>query len=148
MNSLWTSSSSVAVTMDLYGRTGDARLMLWKRAAQVVPTNAFERNGRWITSGHYVIGHYDNVIVAHCGNVAEGVVSVQFMHDELQIYEVRRCTIEPMVLGKMVVSEEQQASVVEGRRLSTLFQTAAIPLLPVDTLKSAGGRLRRPGPGC
>jgi hypothetical protein len=88
---------------------------------QVVPVTAFERNGRWIKSGHYVIDHYGDAVVVHCGNMRDESVSVQFMHQELTPYILPREMIESMLLGKVVVSEEQQAAVFEGRRLSDFF---------------------------
>jgi hypothetical protein len=112
-------------TMNLYGRAPkDGRLVLWKRAAQVVPVNAFERDGRWIKSGHYVIDYNGDAVAVHCGNTTNGGVSVQLMHDELVPYTVDRGTIESMLLGKMVVSEEQQALVSEGKRLNYFFRQA------------------------
>lgn len=108
-------------TIDLYGRAVDGRPMLWQRAVQVEPVTAFERNGRWIRSGLYVIDHNGNSIVVHCGNVGDERVSVQFMHDELTPYILPRGMIELMLLGRVVVSAEQQAAVFEGRRLSDFF---------------------------
>jgi hypothetical protein len=105
-------------TIDLYGRAVDGHPMLWKRAVQVEPVTAFERNGRWIRSGHYVIDHNGDAVVVHCGNVRDESVSVQFMYEELTPYILPRGMIESMLLGKVVVSAEQQASVFEGRRLS------------------------------
>jgi hypothetical protein len=108
-------------TIDLYGRAADGRPMLWKRAVQVEAVTAFERNGRWIRSGHYVIDHNGDAIVVHCGNVRDESVSVQFMHEELTPYILPRGMIESMLLGRVVVSAEQQAAVFEGRRLSEFF---------------------------
>jgi hypothetical protein len=108
-------------TIDLYGRPADGRPTLWKSAVQVEPVTAFERNGRWIRSGHYVIDHNGDAVVVHCGNVRDESVSVQFMHDELTPYILPRHVIESMLLGRVVVSAEQQAAVFEGRRLSDLF---------------------------
>jgi hypothetical protein len=64
------------------GKRCPGRLMLWKRAVQVEPVSAFDRNGRWVKSGHYVIDHNGDAIVVHCGNVRDESVSVQFMHEE------------------------------------------------------------------
>jgi hypothetical protein len=108
-------------TLDLYGRAANGRPNLWKRAVQVEPVTAFERNGRWIRSGHYVIDYNGDAIVAHCGNVRDERVSVQFMHEELTPYILPRHVVESMLLGKVVVSAEQQAAVFEGRRLSDFF---------------------------
>jgi hypothetical protein len=112
---------AIPQTIDLYGRAVDGRPMLWKRAVQVEPVTAFERNGRWIRSGHYVIDHNGDAIVVHCGNVRDASVSVQFMHEELTPYILPRDMIESMLLGRVVVSAEQQAAVFEGRRLSDFF---------------------------
>jgi hypothetical protein len=109
-------------TIDLYGRAVDGRLMLWKLAVQVEPVSAFERNGRWIRSGHYVIDHNGDAIVVHCGNVGDESVSVQFMHEQLTPYVLPRGMIESMLLGRVVASDEQQAAVFEGRRLSDFFR--------------------------
>jgi hypothetical protein len=110
-------------TIDLYGRALDGRPMLWKRAVEVVPVTAFERSGRWIKSGHYVIDHCGDAIVVHCGNLRDGRVSVQVMHEESRPYVLPRGTIESMLLGKVVVSDEQQAAVLERTRLSDFFRT-------------------------
>ena len=107
--------------IDLYGRAVDGSPLLWKRAVQVEPVTAFERNGRWIRSGHYVIDHNGDEIVVHCGNVRDESVSVQFMHEEQTPYILPRHMIESMLLGRVVVSAEQQAAVLEGRRLSEFF---------------------------
>jgi hypothetical protein len=112
---------AMARTIDLYGRAPDGRPMLWKNAVQVEPVTVFERNGRWIKSGHYVIDHNGDAIVVHCGNVRDESVSVQFMHDELTPYNLPRGMIELMLLGRVAVSAEQQAAVFEGRRLSDFF---------------------------
>jgi hypothetical protein len=108
-------------TIDLYGRAVDGRPMLWRRAVQVEPVTAFERDGRWIKSGHYIIDHNGEAIVVHCGNVRDESVSVQSMHEELTPYVLPRGMIESMLLGRVVVSYEQQAAVFEGRRLSDFF---------------------------
>jgi hypothetical protein len=121
MKAISHAAPQVARTIDLYGRAENSRLILWRRAVQVMPVSAFERAGRWIRSGHYVIDYKGDAIVVHCANRADGRVSIQFMHDEWLIYAVDRSTIEPRLLGKMVVSEEQQAAVCEGRRLSNYF---------------------------
>jgi hypothetical protein len=108
-------------TIDLYGRAPDGRPMLWKSAVEVEPVTAFERNGRWIRSGHYVIDHNGDAIVVHCGNVRDESVSVQFMHGELTPCILPRGMIESMLLGRVLVSAEQQAAVFEGKRLSDFF---------------------------
>jgi hypothetical protein len=90
-------------------------------AAQVVPVTTFERNGRWIKSGHYVIDHNGDATVVHCGNMCDGSVSVQFMYKELTSNILPRGVIESMLLGAVVISEEQQAAAIEGRRLSNFF---------------------------
>ena len=107
--------------IDLYGRTPDGRPMLWKRAVPVDPIAAFACSGRWIVSGHYVIDHNGDAITVHCANADDGNVSVQFMHNESAPYALPRRTIELMLLGKVAVSEEQQAAVFEGRCLSDFF---------------------------
>jgi hypothetical protein len=110
-------------TIDLYGRAADGRPMLWKRAMEVVPVTAFERSGRWIRSGHYVISYNGDVVAVHCGNADDDrSVTLQFVHGELTPTFFSRETVESMLLGKVVVSEEQQAAVFEGRRLSDFFR--------------------------
>ena len=89
---------------------------------QVVPLNAFERIGRWIKSGHYVIDHNGDAVVVHYGNMTNGHISIQFMSSMLTPCSVAHGTIESMLLGKVVVSKEQQAAVFEGKRLSDLFE--------------------------
>jgi hypothetical protein len=111
-------------TIDLFGRAADGRPMLWKRAVRVDPVSAFERRGRWIVSGHYVIDHKGDAIVVHCGNADDGNVSVQFMHNEPAPYMLPRRMIESMLLGKVALSEELQATVFEGRRLTDFFANA------------------------
>jgi hypothetical protein len=113
---------TVPRTMDLFGHASNGRPLLWKRAVQVVPVSAFERRGRWIKSGHYVIDHNGDAVAVHCGNVRAESVSVQFMHEELTPYIMPRGVIEPMLLGKVVVSREQRLAVFEGRRLSDFFR--------------------------
>jgi hypothetical protein len=118
---------AVPRTIDLYGRAPEnGQPLLWKRGMQVVPVTAFERIGRWIQSGHYVINHNGDAIVVHCGNTGDESVSVQFMHEEMTLYSLPRRMIESMPLGKVVVSIEQQAAVFEGRRLSDFFATNVI----------------------
>jgi hypothetical protein len=114
-------TATVPRTIDLYGRALDGRPRLWKRAMQVMPATVFERNGRWIKSGHYVIDHNGDAVVVHCGNTRNDGVSVQFMHEELTPYVLPRRVIESMLVGRVVVSEEQQAAVIERRRLSDFF---------------------------
>jgi hypothetical protein len=114
-------------TIDLYSRArADGPLVLWKRAIQVVSLNTFECIGRWIKSGHYVINHKGDVVVVHCGNTTDGHVSIQFMDSEAMPCSVARSTIEPMLLGKVVVSEEQQSAVFEGKLLSNFFEDEAM----------------------
>jgi hypothetical protein len=121
MGSVVSATPLMPRTVDLYGRGGNGRPKLWRRAVQVMPTSVFERNGRWINSGHYVIDHCGDAVVVHCGNIAAGLVSVQFVLDELLVYEVALSTIEPMLLGMVIASKDQQAAVSEGMRLSDLF---------------------------
>jgi hypothetical protein len=110
-------------TIDLYGRASDGQPMLWKRAMEVVPVTAFERTGRWIRSGHYVISYNGDEVAVHCGNADDdALVTVQFVHGELTPYVLSREVVESMLLGKVVVSDEQQAAVFEGNRLSDFFR--------------------------
>jgi hypothetical protein len=134
---------AVPRTIDLYGGAQEnGRPLLWKRGVQVVPISAFERNGRWIKSGHYVINHNGDAIVVHCGNTGNESVSVQFLHEEMTPYSLPRGMIESMLLGKVVVSEEQQAAVFEGRRLSDFFACSESPSLtrPAAANKQAAGQ--------
>jgi hypothetical protein len=131
-------------TIDLYGRAPDGRPMLWKRAVQVVPVTTFERNGRWIKSGHYVINHNGDAIVVHCGNLGDESVSVQFMHEELTPYVLPRKIIESMLLGKVAVSKEQQAAVLEGKRLSDFFTNHESPSVKRPTIANKGTVRRNP----
>jgi hypothetical protein len=110
--------------IDLYNRIPDRNhSVLWKHAVQVVPVSAFERIGGWIRSGHYVIGYKGDAIVVHCGNSGDKKVNVQFMMGGPVEHSVARSTIEPMLLGKLVVSEERHAAVFEPRRLSDFFKS-------------------------
>jgi hypothetical protein len=108
-------------TIDLYGRALDGRPLLWKRAVPVVPTKTFERNGRWIQCGHYIINYNGDAIVVHCANMRDESVSVQFIYQDLTPYSLPRRMVETMLLGKVVMSEEQQAAVFERSRLSDFF---------------------------
>jgi hypothetical protein len=117
----------VPQTIDLYGRAQDGSLLLWKPDAQVVAATALERNGCWIRSGHYVINHNGAAIVVHCGNRGDGSVSVQFMDADLTQQVLPRYMIESILLGKIVVSEEQRAAVSETRRLSDFFADCGPP---------------------
>lgn len=112
-----------AQTIDLFSRALDENhLLLWKYAVQVVPVSAFERIGGWIKSGHYVIDYKGDAIVVHCGNRPDRRISVQFMVGEPVVYAAVCSAIEPMLLGRVVVSKEQQAAVFERRRLRDLFK--------------------------
>lgn len=96
-------------TTDLYGRTADGRLELWDRARPVLPVTAFERDGPWIKSGHYVIDHEGDAVTVHCGNMTDGSVSVQFMCAALRSSRsVPRNEIEPLLLGRVVVTAEDR----------------------------------------
>jgi hypothetical protein len=131
--------------IDLYGRAAEnGQPLLWKRGVQVVPVTAFERIGRWIKSGHYVINHNGDAIVVHCGNTGDESVSVQFMHDELTPYSLPRGMIESALLGKVVVSEELQAAVFEGRRLSDFFTDSGPPCLTRPAISSERAVRRKP----
>jgi hypothetical protein len=48
--------------------------------------SAFERNGRWIESDHYVVDYDGDAIVVHCGNTCDENLSVQFMFEEQTPY--------------------------------------------------------------
>lgn len=58
----------------------------------------------------------------HCSNADGESVSVQFVHEELTPFVLSREVVESMLLGKMAVSEKQQAAVFEGKRLSDFFR--------------------------
>jgi hypothetical protein len=135
----------VPPSIDQYGRAPEnGHPLLWKRGMQVVPVTAFERVGRWIKSGHYVINHNGDAIVVHCGNTGDESVSVQFMHEEMTPYSLPRRMIESMLLGKVVVSAEQQAAVFEGRQLSDFFAISGSPCLTRPAIASERAARRKP----
>ncbi len=101
--------------VDLYGCGIDGRPMLWQHAEQVLPVTTFERNGRWIKNGHYVNQHNGDAVVVHCANMLNENVSVEFMHTELTPRILPRAVIGSMLLGKIMILEEQQAAVFERR---------------------------------
>jgi hypothetical protein len=109
-------------TIDLFGCAADGRPVLWKQAMRVAPVSAFGFIGCWIACGHYIIDYKGNAIVVHCANLSDKRISVQFLLGEPVAYAAARHTVEPMLLGKVIVSAEQQAAVFEQRRLSNLFK--------------------------
>jgi hypothetical protein len=118
-------------TLDLYRRApGNTPPVLWRCAVQVVPVDAFERYGRWIKSGHYLIDYKGHAIVVYCGNMSDDNISVQFVDEELTPYSFPRDIIESMLLGKVLASEEQRASEFEGKRLSDFFNSDGMPSSP------------------
>jgi hypothetical protein len=109
--------------MDLYGRpeSGGPRA-IWQRDAQVVPVSAFETDGRYIVSGHYVIDHNGAAVVVHCGNYVDGTVSLLFMRGDSGSRSVPRAEIEPLLLGKVVVDKAaQDIRAAQLRELARMF---------------------------
>ena len=110
-------------TIDLYSRAPNNSLMaVWSRAAEVIPVSAFERVGCFIVSGYYVIDYFGDAIVVHCANISSDRISVQFMLGEKIAYSSALRTIEPMLLGKVIMSEGQRVAVFELRRQSNFFK--------------------------
>lgn len=98
-------------TTELIGLTEDGRMVLWNENGQVQPVSKFEtiENGRWIASGHYVIDYKGHAITVHCGNMADGSVSLQFMCNRAAIRSFSRAEVERMLIGKVIQSEESKA---------------------------------------
>lgn len=109
-------------TMDLYGRTDDGRLKLWDRARLVLPVTAFELDGRWIKDGHFVIDDKGDAVTVHCGNMANGNVSLLFMCSNAGFRSVPRSEIEPLLLGMVVVTAEDRE--INRQFIEVLFEWA------------------------
>jgi hypothetical protein len=114
--------SAVPRTIDLYGLAPDGGPpLLWKHAMPVMPIDVFERNGRWIRTGYYVIDYMGDAIAVHCGNQYDEDVNVQFVVGEPTAFSVPRAMIETMLLGRVMISAEQQAAILDGKRLNDFF---------------------------
>lgn len=88
---------------ELIGLTEDGRMVLWS-TGMVQPVDRFETShgGCWIESGHYVIDWHGHAITVHCGNFADGSVSVQFMCGALRSVSMLRADVEKLLLGKVI----------------------------------------------
>lgn len=102
---------------ELIGLTEDGRKVLWS-TGMVRPVSTFETSagGKWIKSGHYVIDWKGHAITVHCGNVADGTVSVQFMCMGLSSISMSRREIEGLLLGLVVPDVIAQAKITEQMR--------------------------------
>ena len=98
-------------TMDLLGIGKDGGLYLWDAAAQVRPISAFERRGAGIVCGHYVLEVNGRAITAHCHNLIDGRVGVQFMCGGLPDRYLPRKYIEEMLLGQVVPDPVKAAEI-------------------------------------
>ena len=98
---------------ELIGLTGDGRMVLWDEG-MVQPIDRFPTKGPWIESGHYVIDWKGHAITVHCGNMTDGRIGVLFMCSALSSVSMPRAEIEPLLIGKVVQSDEHKA---EMRRL-------------------------------
>ena len=99
--------------MDLLGVGKDGTLYLWEAAQKVRPISTFERNGSGIVSGHYVIEHSGAAVTVHCGNLADGRVSVQFMCGGLETLRLARKFVEAMLLGRVIPDAVKAAEITE-----------------------------------
>lgn len=97
-------------TAELIGLTEDGRKVLWS-TGMVQPVDRFETShgGRWIDSGHYVIDWHGHAITVHCGNFADGTISVQFMCGALKAISMQRAKVEKLLLGKVVPDPAAEA---------------------------------------
>ncbi len=99
-------------TMDLLGIGKDGQLYLWDAAQQVRPVSTFERSGSGIVCGHYVVELLGAAITVHCGNLADGRVSIQYMCGGLETLHLARKFVEPMLLGKVIQDPVKEAEVL------------------------------------
>lgn len=106
-------------TMDLLGIGKDGHLYLWDAAQQVRPVSTFERRGSGIVCGHYVIEHLGAAITVHCGNLADGRVSIQYMCGGLESLYLARKYVEPMLLGKVIQDPVKEAEILRLLREMT-----------------------------
>jgi hypothetical protein len=106
---------------ELIGLDEDGNMALWD-TGNVQPVTAFEVDGRWIKSGHYVIQWKGHAITVHCGNTAGGLISVQFMCSRNWTIYLPRPEVEAMLLGKVLRDPEHVA------RLTALIDMAITAL--------------------
>ena len=99
-------------TMDLLGIGKDGGLYLRDAAAQVRPISVFKRGGSGIVSGHYVLEVNGRAITAHCHNLADGRVAVQFMCGGLPDWYLPRKHVEAMLLGQVIPNPVKAAEIL------------------------------------
>jgi hypothetical protein len=101
--------------VELIGCDEDGWMSLWS-VGMVRPVTRFESHGRWIEDGHYVIQWKGHAITVHCGNFADGTVSVLFMCSRLRSISLPRAKVEAMLLGKVIPDPEAVARISESLR--------------------------------
>ncbi len=106
-------------TMDLLGIGKDGQLYLWEAAEQVQPVSTFEGRGSGIVSGHYVVEHEGHAVAVHCGNLADGRVSVMFMCGGLPDRYLPRKAVEAILLGRVVPDPVKDAEILRLLRECT-----------------------------
>lgn len=99
-------------TMDLLGVGKDGNLYLWQEASQVLPVSSFESRGPGIACGKYVLEMKGAAITAHCSNMANGTVGLQFMGGGLETLQLTRKAVEPMLLGKVIPDAAKEAKIL------------------------------------
>jgi hypothetical protein len=64
-------------------------------------------------SGFYVIDYLGDAITVHCATLTDERIGVQFMSGPKNAHAVALDSVEPMLLGKMVMSQQQQTALLE-----------------------------------
>jgi hypothetical protein len=102
-------------TTELIGMDIDGQMYLWD-TGKVRPVTAFEDDGRFIKSGHYVIHWEGHAITVHCGNALVGrrwKVSVQFMCSRGPELYMARAEVEAMLLGEVVRDPKAEERILQ-----------------------------------
>jgi hypothetical protein len=95
---------------ELIGVDEDGNMALWQRG-NVQPVTAFESNGGWIQSGHYVIQWKGHAITVHCSGSRYGNIHVLFMRSGADSKQIPFDEVEAMLLGKVVPDPEHVARI-------------------------------------
>jgi hypothetical protein len=107
---------------ELIGCDEDGNMSVWS-TGQVQPVSHFElTQDFYIKSGHYVIDWKGHAITVHCGNYADGNVSVRFMCSEGETLSMHRFEVESLLLGKVISDAETKSEISkELKRLAEEF---------------------------
>jgi hypothetical protein len=116
-----TKKKSDTRTTELIGMDIDGQMYRWD-TGEVRPVTAFEDDGRFIKSGHYVIQWEGHAITVHCGNMLVGRrwVSVQFMCSRGPVLYMARAEVEAMLLGEVVRDPKAEEGIL--RQLKELHE--------------------------